>query len=327
MRRILSHRALYLGTGILFLVLFCFVAGLVISLLDFPDSLFGQTNLSREYKPFAPPAYQSAEFVLGQVSPSDVQQAFYIHLSEDVLFWDPYYVGFPRTELSPDEVSALKDLLTAGTLFYNAPDGISHKCVRNQVLEPCPQGREYLQEYVERQWDATQKHGHGVLLFFLRDGRLVEIRLALSERGLSFTPVEKGGDWWLKGLANSSSLLDALARRAIVPPLDTLWPELNADQANDKAAKILGSRYQKALDFVRSSSAVQNIFGSIREIRPAKGNNYTSDWMDSASIFLTLKVSGARGDGVILVQGDPCFDLQMVFNGQPLDDGNSYVCP
>ncbi len=75
-----------------------FIAGL-------PDILMGQVHLSPQTKPVPPRKYLSAELLLNQVALSEIKHAVYIELQEDVLFWDPYYVGFARTELSRDEIS------------------------------------------------------------------------------------------------------------------------------------------------------------------------------------------------------------------------------
>ena len=89
-----------------FLVALCLVLALLCAALlpaierlisSFPEILVGQVVLARETKPRFPRGFTSAEFVLNQVPLSEVEQAVYIELDEDVLFWDPQYVGFPRT--------------------------------------------------------------------------------------------------------------------------------------------------------------------------------------------------------------------------------------
>lgn len=321
-------RLLYFGAGtLLALIILCALPGLNHFFGNFPENIFGQNALSGKSKPYDARAYQSAEFVLGQVSLADVEQAYFVQLSDDVLFWGPQYVGFPRTEISKSELIQIHTLLTNAVLFHPAPDGKSFECIQNQKLQPCPDGSTYQRTYIDRQWRATEKRAHAALVLFLNNGQLVEIHLAPSTSGLAFTPVEISGNWWLNGLSESSSLLDELSRRTSVSAIPTLWPELNADQANTKAAKILGKRYEKALEFIRTSQTIQVVFGEIHEIRPAEGSNYTSDWMDSNSIFLTLKVAGSHGKGAVIVQGDTCFDLRMVISGFPHEDGSSYICP
>ena len=299
---------------------------------SFPDILLGQVVLSRETQPLFPRAYQSAAFVLNQVPLSEVEQAAYIALSEDVLVWGPQYVGFPRTELSDDEIRAIQQLLSQGNLFHRMPDGNSYQCVtRNPSqapeLEPCAQGKAYMDQYVSYQRDAEQDQVVGVLQFSLTGGRLAEIRVYRSDRGLAYTPYEKGGDWWLDGVTADSSLLDELAARVTLPAISALWPEMTAAQANARAARIIGSIYRPALEIIQNSTAVRKVFGDIQEIRPATGNNYYSSWMDSTSVFLTFRVVGARGEGAVIIQGYDCFDLKMVFKGIPADDGSSYICP
>lgn len=299
---------------------------------SFPEILMGQVVLASETKPLSPRAYQSAELVLDQVPASEIEQAFFIALHEDALFWEPQYVGFARTELNNDEIRALQQLLSAGKLFYRTPDGTSYECVTRSALqepvrETCPEGKQAMDQYVSYQWDAEQSETVGVLQFFLTGGRLAEIRVYPSERGLAYTPYEKSGDWWLDGITTSSPLVEELAARATIPSIPILWPEMTAAQANARAAGMIGERYPPALEIIQNSPAVREVFGDIQEIRPATGNNYYSSWMDSTSVFLTFRVVGTRGEGAVLVQGYDCFDLQMVFNGAPLDDGSSYICP
>ena len=301
-------------------------------LIGFPEIFFGQVVLERETKPLSPREIQSAEFVLGQVKPSEIERAVYIAIYDDVLFWGPQYVGFPRTELIADEVRALQKLLSAGNLFYRFPEGDSYNCVTRQPLqepklEPCAGGKQLMDRYVSSQWDAEQNQAIGVLQFFLADGKLAEIRVYRSEYGLAYTPYEKSGDWWIDGVTASSPLLEDISARVTLSSIPVLWPEKTADQANVRAARIIGNRYQPALEIIRNSSAVRKVFGDIQEIRPAIGDNHYVSWMDSTSIFLTFRVIGSRGEGAVLIQGYDCFDLQMVFNGTLVDDGNFHTCP
>jgi hypothetical protein len=319
---------------LLIVIVFCAVLSPSINrfITSFPEILLGQVVLTRETKPLFPRAYQSAEFVLNQVALSEIEQAFFIELHDDVLFWDPQYVGFPRTELNEDEIRAIQQLLSAGNLFYQMPDGNSYQCVtRDPLQEPgletCAQGKQYKDQFVSYQWDAEKNRTVGVLQFFLTGGRLAEIRIYRSERGLAYTPYEKSGDWWLDGVSASSPLLEELSAHTTIPPISILWPEMTATQANAHAARIIGNRYQPALEIIQNSPAVREVFGDIQEIRPAAGNNYYSSWMDSTSVFLTFRVIGTRGEGAAIIQGYDCFDLSMVFNGMSVDDGSSYICP
>lgn len=299
---------------------------------SFPEILLGQVVLARETKPLSARAYQSAEFVLNQVTLAEIEQAVFIALHDDVLLGGPQYVGFPRTELNADEIHASQRLLSAGNLFYQKPDGNSFQCVtqsplQEPKLETCANGKQYMDQYVSYQWDAQQNNTIGVLQFFLTGGRLAEIRLYRSEHGLAYTPYEKSGNWWLDGVTASSPLLEEFSARVTIPFIPVLWPFLATSQANARAARIIGSRYQLALEIVQNSAAVREVFGDFQEIRPATGYNYSSSWMDSNSVLITFRVIGARGEGVVIIQGDDCFNLQMVFQGIPMDNASSYVCP
>lgn len=318
----------------LILILACaaFLPPIEMLVINFPEILLGQVALARETKPLSPRAYQSAEFILNQVALSEIERAVFIALHEDALFWDPQYVGFPSTTLNAEEISAIQQWLSAGALFHQAPDGNSFECVtpgplQEPALELCAQGKTYMDRYMSQQWEAEQDHTVGVLQFFLTNGRLAEIRIYRARNGLAYTPYEKSGDWWFDGVTAPSPLLDQLAARVTLQPVLILWPELTAAQANTRATRFIGNRYQTALELVRNSSAVRELFGDIQELRPAAGNNYYSSWMDSTSVFLTFRVTGTRGEGAVIVQGYDCFDLQMVFQGIPVDAGTSSICP
>ena len=278
-----------------------------------------------------PNKYLSAEFVLGQVDPSTIERAYYIDLQKDVLFWDPPYVGFPRTELSVEEIRQLQQLLSSGNLFDRAPEGDGYQCVdttsaEGPRLEACPQGEKFMDQFSSARWESDQAESVGVLQFHLSKGRLSEIRVYRTPSGLAFEPYEKTGDWWLKGVTSYSPLLDNIADRASVHAIEILWPWMSPSMANARAARVIGDRYWKALEFVKESPSILRVFGEIQDIRPAVGLNTYASWMDSTSIFLTLRVTGSHGEGAVIIQGYDCFDLQMVFQGRPLDDGSSYIC-
>ena len=319
---------------ILILILLCtaLIPSIESIITSFPEILLGQVVLSGETKPLNPRAYQSAELILGQVALSEIEQAVFIALQEDVLFWEPQYAGFPRTKLNEDEIRDIQQLLSTGNLFQQMPDSDSYQCVSRKPgqepgLETCAEGKNYREQYVSYQWEAEQNHRVGVVQFLLTGGRLAEMRIYPSELGLAYTPYEKTGDWRLDGVTRSSSIFEELTTRVTLPPIPVLWPELTASQANTRAARIIGSRYRPSLAAIQNSDAVQEVFGEIQDIRPAAGTNYYSAWMDATAVFLTLRVSGSRGEGAVIIQGYDCFDLRMVFKGIPVEDGSSYVCP
>lgn len=330
----MTRRTQWLTFALLAILLLCASLSVMAGryFASFPEILLGQIHLSSQTKPVLPRNYLSAEFLLNQVALSEIEQAVYIDLQEDVLFWDPYYVGFARTELSRDEIRDLLQTLSTGALFYQTTDGSSYQCVTRKItgkpgLESCTEGERYMEQYTSVQWDASQNKTIGVLLVHLTGGRRAEIRIYRSGQGLAYDPLEKTGDWWFKGITGASSLIEKMSTRATLASIPVLWPHLSADEANSRAARIIGDRYQPALALIRSSPAVGDVFGEIHEIRPAMGINEYASWMDSTSIFLTTRVIGSRGEGAVIIQGYDCFDLQMVFQGIPLDDGSSYICP
>lgn len=299
---------------------------------SFPEILFGQVILAHETKPPSGQIYESAEFVLNQVALEDIEQGFYISLQDDVLFWDPWYVGFPRTELTDGEIRVLQQLLSNGRIFSQTADGTSFQCVYQSPsheprLKACPDGEQYMDTYGDFQWEAEKNHTVGVLQFNLTGGRLVEIRVYPTNHGIAYTPIEVVGEWWLNGLADSTLLVQELATRTALQPISVLWSELNPEQANERAAQIIGNRYWRALQVIQDSSVIQDKLGTIREIRPAIGKNLSSSWMDSRSVFLTFRVIGTRGEGAVIMEGNDCFRFHMVSQGTPIQGEDNNVCP
>jgi hypothetical protein len=331
----MQHRKFWLlATLILVVIIICLIElpTLETILFNFPEILLGQVSLARETKPLYPRDFASEDFLLSQVDPSEIEKAEYISLQEDALFWESDYVGFARTALSRKEIVTLQQILSSGNLFHRSADGDSFQCVTQDasqipVLEPCTQGKQYLDQYMAYQQEAEEKGVVGVLQFTLSDERLAEIRVFPAERGLAYTPYEKNGDWWVDGISPPIPLINDLSTRAALAPIPVLWPGLSADRANARATRMLGNRFNAALAVVQESNAVRAVFSEIRDIRPALGTNHYSSWMDSTTVFLTLRVRGTRGEGAVIVQGDECFDLEMVFEGVPVEDGSGYICP
>jgi hypothetical protein len=299
---------------------------------SFPQILFGQVVMTQDSSPLNPRAYQSAEFILGQIELSEIRHSEYIHLQQDVLFWEPHYVGFPRTALTATEIRHFQQLLSGGKLFDQNPDGRGFQCVsglsaQQPTLTPCTKGEQYQDQYLTYRQDAIRSQAVGVLQLHLEGGRLVEIRVYPSERGLAFEPYEKAGEWWFDGISAPSDQLDKIAFRTAIPAIEVLWPQKTTAQANARGHRIIGDQYQLARETIQNSVEVRDVFGTIQEIQPAAGINIYSSWMDSTSVSLTFRVMGTKGEGVVIIQGYDCFDLRMVIDGKPVERGVSYQCP
>jgi len=299
---------------------------------SFPQVLFGQLQLTRESVPISPRAYQSAEFILGQVDLSAIKRGVYIHLQDDLLFWDPVYPGFPQTELNGDEIRQIQEVLSGGLLFTEDYLGQGFNCVdrapgKEPVWRSCPEGGFYQDQFLDYQLEAGLDQAVGLVLIYFANGKVAEIRIYPGELGTAYQPYEKAGDWWFVGVGDPIPGLEQISSQARVEPIQVLWPEKTAEYAHDRGRRVFGSRYEKALVAVLKSSQVREVFGPIQEIRPALGNNYYSSWMDSSAIFLSFYIRGSQGEGVVIIQGEDCFDLRMVFEGKPQPDSDSYFCP
>jgi len=330
----MSTRKIWLMVSLSMVVIsLCLVALPTIEtiVINFPEILLGQVSLARETKPLYPRDFASEDFLLNRVDPSEIEKAEYIATREDVLFWESDYVGFARTALSYEEIITLQQILSSGNLFHRSADGESYQCVtwdtsQEPRLEPCAHGKQFQDHYLNYKQEAEEKGTVGVLQFTLYDGRLAEIRVFPAAQGLAFTPFEKNGEWWVDGISGPAQFFKDLSARAALAHIPVLWPELNAGRANARAARMLGDRYNAALFVVRESSLVREVFGDILEIRPARGTNNFSSWMDSTSVSLTLRVLGTYGEGAVIIQGDDCFDLQLVFEGDLVEDGREFIC-
>jgi len=300
---------------------------------NFPGMFFGQIQLTRDSAPLSPRPYQSAEFILGQVDYAQINSSSYIYLQDDVLFWDPLYPGFPQTKLNLDEVRQIQAFLAGGMVIKQNYPEEGFSCLEISAGEepewlPCPNGESYWDQFNDFRFEASRTRDVGLLLIQLNGGRIVEIRISPGENGLAFESTEKTGPWWIDGVVDQPfSLLEDLAARAEVEPIDVLWPRLTEKQANAKAQRILGNRYRKALEVVQNSSEVEVVFGTIEEIRPALGNNSYSSWMDSSCATMTFYLAGTKGEGVVLAQGEDCFDIRMVVDGVPVQNTVRNECP
>ena len=316
------------------LVLLCLITLIAFEWLlpSFPLFFFGQVVMTRDSSPPNPRAYQSAEFILDQVELSEIRHGEYIHLQDDVLFWEPHYVGFPRTELTEAEILHFQQLLSGGKLFDQNPDGNGFHCVtelseQQPTLTPCTEGGQYQDQYLIYQQDAIHNQAVGVLQLHLQGGQFVEIRIYPSDLGLAFEPYEKAGDWWFDGISAPSDQLDKISFRTVLPSIEVLWPHRTSAQANSRGHRIIGNQYHLAQETIQNSIKIRDVLGTIQEIRPAAGINTYSSWMDSTSVFLTFRVIGTQGEGAVIVQGYDCFDLRAVIEGKPVERDISFQCP
>ncbi len=165
------------------------ISSLVWIIPSFPQLLFGQLQLTRDSSPLSPRDYQSAEFILGQVDLADIEGGVYIHLQEDVLFWDPGYPGFPRTELNEDEIHQIQEVFSGGKLFTQGYPEEGFSCVeispgKEPGYKTCPEGQDYWDQLQDFRVEATLDRVVGLFLLTLTSGQVVEIRIFPGEREL-----------------------------------------------------------------------------------------------------------------------------------------------
>ena len=174
---------------------------------SFPELFFGQLRLTRDSASLPPKVYQSTEFVVGQVAEGEVKRAYFIHLQDDVLFWDPDYPGFPCTELSLEEIRKIQEVLAGGVLFEIGSDVEEINCLEISPEKEldwvrCTDGGGVYDQFNDYRFEAFRKRSYGLLLIHLTKGRKVEIRIAQGDGGFAFEPYQKSGPWWIDGVVN-----------------------------------------------------------------------------------------------------------------------------
>ncbi|MCJ7513259.1 MAG: hypothetical protein MUO23_09865 [Anaerolineales bacterium] len=295
------------------------------------DAFLGQVRLTRESGPKQPREYVSNELLLGSVLPSEVVESWLVPLPQEVYFWDPGYVGFPRAKLTDEEARQLLESLTSANRFtsrYGRPILCAQRSAGAEAeLAACEQGPQWQAVHQETRLSAGLNPGMSVLQFDLGDGRLAEYRLYSANGLLAFSATEANQVSVEGYFPASSDALQSIAERAVVEPVGVLWRLQSPEQANAHAARLLGRRYWSALDFLRGLEPLRLILGQIREIRPAEGDNWSSTWMDGTGMQLTLRVIGDRGEGVILLQGGDCWAAEVMVQGRLYDLTSGFVCP
>jgi hypothetical protein len=295
------------------------------------DVFFGQVRLSRESGPTPARAYVSNELLLGDVQPSEVVEASWILLPQEVYFWDPFYVGFTRADLTGEEALQHLESLTSGRLFtspYGGPILCAQRIAGAEAeLNACEEGAQWQTIHQETRLTAELDPGMSVLQFQFGDGRLAEYRLYSANGLWAYSAIEVNQVPVEGYLTASAEALQRVAARAVVEPIGVLWPEQSADDANSRAARLLGRRYLGALDFLRGLESLHLSLGRIREIRPAEGGNWSSTWMEGTSVQLLLRVIGDNGEAAVMVHGGACWDGEMMYRGNWIDLTSAPVCP
>jgi hypothetical protein len=300
---------------------------------SFPDFILGDYHLTRECNPVRAVDYQSSEFIIDLVDLSQVKSGQYIHLQEDLILWDPYYPGYPRTDLSRAEIEEFYQVLSNGYAFreINVEVGfnrLEHPPGKDLTWVPFPEGEIIDELYDDLVIEAKGEREVGVLQLELWSGELVEVMLYPGEDGLAFDPTCGASPWYFRGVSREiPGSLEEIRSRAEVEPIELLWPDKTSSQANAKAERILGRRYGKALEAVRGSTFVWKNLGTIKEIRPALGQNTLSEWPGCSSIVATLYIQGSQAEATAIVRGDECFHINLVVEGVPVYGGWREICP
>ena len=319
--------------GMLALLLFCCGMGVWRTGEVFWTSgievFFGQVRLTKESGPLPARAYVSNELLLGGVHPSEVVEAFLIMLPHEVYFWDPFYIGFKRAELTGEETHQLLGSLTAGNLFtssYGEPILCARRLAEAE-LTACEEGPRWQAIHQETRLAAELEPGISVLQLQFGDGRLAEYRLYSADGLLAYSAVEVNQVPVEGYLVSAGEALQSIAARAVVEPIGVIWPEQSADEANAHAERLLGRRYVGALGLLSGLEPLHLTLGRIREIRPAEGGNWSSTWSESTSLRLLFRVTGDNGEAAVMVEGGECWDAEMMYGGKLIDLTSGAVCP
>jgi hypothetical protein len=291
----------------------------------------GQVNLTQTTGPTEAKAYLSNELLLDNGPLPELTGAVLVPLPKELYSWDPGFPGFARTQLGKEEALALFLELASGHLFAS-PDGREVLCAGRAggtriELAPCQEGHQWRAIHQETRLTAGLTPEVSALQFTFADGRRAEYRLYSANGYLAYSAIEVN-ELPVDGLLpKPGGSLNSLVARAVLEPVGILWPDLSSAEANARATRLLGGRYRRALEFLRRLESVRAVLGPIKEIRPAEGENYSSSWMDSSEVKLTLLVTGEAGPAVVMIRGDECWAAEMVHAGVWYDLTSVYACP
>jgi hypothetical protein len=260
-------------------------------------------------------------------------QARWVVLPGEATSWGPAYPGFADTLLTEGEVTDLLAAMADGSAFIS-PDTRIVLCIvwpegGTAEARQCQEGAEARELHDRIRMSASRTPGIYALQLRSPQGALAEYRFYSADGMLAYSSLEPNEPAIEGILSVDAALLDALAARAAVRHPDVIWPGATTEEANARAARRLGRRYEQALEVLRGLESLSQILGEVDEFRPVEGQggNWSSTWMDSQSMQLLLWVRGGKGEGVVRMSGWDCWEAELAAEGRLVDLTSGIVCP
>ena len=279
----------------------------------------GQVLLARESGGVDLKRYVTHALLLGEIDLDEIENGRMVHLPDVAYFWAPEYLGFPEASLSNSEIRYLVQVLQSGRFYMDQANGNMCYNSGSKSWNFCEAGEELEERYRDVRFSAERTNQAYSAQMHLEMDHFAEVRLYLYEGVLAYETIQPNHDS-LYGLALvENALFDELAERFSTGSIPILWSDYSTERANRIAARRLGQSFDRALDELTGSSALDEILGPIEVIRPAAGENRASFWMDSSNLQSHFYVRGEQGEGVVLRRGYRCFDAELIFQGDLIE--------
>jgi hypothetical protein len=297
---------------------------------SFLGLLFDDAALSKDSNPLPPGWNPSGPLLVGCVPTSEIKRVVFVRLlpiipkesgsfpSYDSSNWGYQYPGFPKVELTPNQLEKVLTVFRKAKLFaqydvqkylcqdktvYDADDypccdnGVVPSIVSKIVKETPSINR----TYYDVKHDAIYKGHVAELQVYLPRRRIARVEIYWDKQMVAFST---GHTYQLQISGVGSEplpLITSLYNRTQVPPLEVEFPFENSASALKRAQRRFGKSYDRAIKFFNDWKGIDSVFGKMNDIRPAKGLNHEGAWADSSWFEYTFQVSDGSKKGLVLI--------------------------
>ena len=106
--------------------------------------------------------------------------------------------------------------------------------------------------------------------------------------------------------------------------IPVLFPEEPAEVVNMRAKDEFGEFYCRTLEYIATDPTIVGLLGKILELRPARGQNEATNWLDPSAEFL-LKVVGEKGPALVKFRKmNAVRTIHLIYNGEVIDIPQRY---
>ena len=297
---------------------------------SFFDFLLADTALSKDSRPLPPGWNPSGPLLVGCVPTSEIRRVVFVRLlpiipkeswsspSYDSTNWGYQYPGFPKVELTPNQLEKVLTVFRKANLFsrYDVQnflcqdktifDADDYPCCDNGVVPSIipkivKETPSIIRTYNDVKYDAIYKGRVAELQVYLPRRRIARVAIYWDKRMVAFST---GHTYQLQisGVGPEPlPLITSLYDRTRVPPLEVEFSFENSSSAIKKARRRFGESYDRAIEFFNDWKGIDSVFGKIDDIRPAKGLNHMGGWADSSWFEYTFQVSKGSKKGLALI--------------------------